>query len=289
MKLNIIENESLAEHTTWQIGGPARYFAQVVDTDELIAAVKEAGRLGVPHFVIGNGSNLLVGDKGYQGLVIKLRGSFTGVGIKHNVIMAEAGVKLGTLVTTARKKSLEGIAFAAGIPGTVGGAMVMNAGGHGGTMSDIAETLTILNPQGEVEMLTVADIKLGYRMSNIKEKGIILSATFRLEPGDPAEVTAEIVEALDQKRRTQPIEARTAGSVFKNPQFKHAAQLIEKAGCKGMQVGGAVVSRMHANFILNVGEATARDVLTLIEQVQDRVKEHSHTELEREVELVGEF
>jgi len=289
MKLEIIKNESLAAHTTWQIGGPAKYFAQVVDTDELIEAVNQARTMAIPYFVIGNGSNLLVSDKGYKGMVIKLRGSFTGVGIKHNVIMAEAGVNLGTLVTTARKKSLEGFAFAAGIPGTVGGAMVMNAGGSMGTMSDIAETLTILNPQGEVEMLTVADIKLGYRMSNIKEKGIILSATFRLEPGDPAEVTAEIVEALDKKRRTQPIEAKTAGSVFKNPQFKHAANLIEKAGCKGLQVGGAVVSRMHANFILNVGNATARDVLELIGQVQEKVKEASGTILEREIELVGEF
>lgn len=289
MKLDIIKNESLAAHTTWQIGGPAQYFAQVIDTDELIEAINQARSLGVPYFVIGNGSNLLVSDTGYNGMVIKLRGSFTGVGIKHNVIMAEAGVKLGTLVTTARKKSLTGAAFAAGIPGTVGGAMVMNAGGRLGTMSDIAETLTILNPQGEVELLTIADIKLGYRMSNIKQKGIILSTTFRLEPGNPAEVTKEIVEALDRKRRTQPIEARTAGSVFKNPSFKHAAELIEKAGGKGMRVGGAVVSRMHANFILNVENATAKDVLTLVEKVQEKVKEDSGTALEREIELVGEF
>jgi UDP-N-acetylmuramate dehydrogenase len=289
MKIEVVENESLAAHTTWQIGGPAKYFVQAVDTDDLIAAVNRAAELGVPYYVIGNGSNLLVGDKGFPGMVIKLRGSFTGIGLKHNIIMAEAGVKLGTLVMTARKKSLEGIAFAAGIPGTVGGAMVMNAGGQMGTMSDIAETLTILNAEGEVETLTVADIKLGYRMSNIKEKGIILSATFRLEPGDPAKVTQEIVDALDQKRRTQPIEARTAGSVFKNPAFKHAAQLIEKADCKGMQVGGAVVSRMHANFILNVGGATAADVVNLMDQVADKVKESSGTVLEREVELVGEF
>ncbi|MFH1736723.1 MAG: UDP-N-acetylmuramate dehydrogenase [Actinomycetota bacterium] len=289
MKIKALKNEPLSMHTTWQIGGPASLFAQVTDTDELIETLAEAEKRNLPVFVIGNGSNLLVADKGFKGLVIKLRGGFSGFTIKHNVISAEAGVKLGSIVTAARQKSLSGISFAAGIPGTIGGALVMNAGGNDGTVSDIVETLTVLNPQGEIEKLTRPDIKFGYRESGLKGKGIILNASFRLEAGNPESVTKEIVEKLDQKRRTQPIEARTAGSVFKNPGNKRAAALIEAAGCKGMRIGGAVVSRMHANFILSVGGATAKDVVNLIDEVAAKVKSNDGIDLKREVEFVGEF
>jgi UDP-N-acetylmuramate dehydrogenase len=289
MKIEIIKNESMAAHTTWQIGGPAKYFAQVTDTLELTEALKTAADLAAPTFIIGNGSNLLVGDKGFDGMAIKLRGNFTGLHIKHNVIAAEAGVKLASIVNAARDRSLEGIAFAAGIPGTVGGAVVMNAGGNEGTISDIIETVTIYNPQGEVEVLGSTEFKFGYRESDVKDKGLVLGASFRLEPGDPHEVTEQIVNAIDKKRRTQPIEARTAGSVFKNPARKHAGALIEEAGCKGKKVGAAVVSRMHANFIINVGGATANDVVRLMDEVAAAVKEKAGVELEREIELVGEF
>lgn len=289
MKIETLKNEPLSMHTTWQIGGPASLFAQVTDTDELIETLAEAEKRNLPVFVIGNGSNLLVSDKGFKGLVIKLRGGFSGFTIKHNVISAEAGVKLGSIVMAARQKSLSGISFAAGIPGTIGGALVMNAGGNDGTVSDIVETLTILNPQGEIEKMTRPDIKFGYRESGLKGKGIILNTSFRLEAGDPESVAKEIVDKLDQKRRTQPIEARTAGSVFKNPGNKRAAALIEAAGCKGMRIGGAVVSRMHANFILNVGGATAKDVVNLIDEVAAKVKSNEGIDLKREVEFVGEF
>ena len=158
MKIKTLKNEPLSKHTTWQIGGPATLFAQATDIDELMETVAEAKKLKLPVFVIGNGSNLLVADKGFKGLVIKLRGGFSGFTIKHNVISAETGVKLGSIVMAARKRSLSGISFAAGIPGTIGGALIMNAGGNDGTVSDIVETLTILNPQGEVEKLTRPDI-----------------------------------------------------------------------------------------------------------------------------------
>jgi len=289
MKINVSKKESLSAHTTWKTGGPAAMYAQVKNVDELKEAMAMGSGLKAPIFMIGNGSNLLVGDGGYKGMVIRLRGGFTGFGIKHNVIMAEAGVQMGSVVTAARKKSLEGMAFAAGIPGTVGGALIMNAGANGGNVSDIVETIKILNPEGEIEVITHPDAKFGYRKSELKEMGIMLAATFRLEPGDPAEVTKQIVDALDNKRRTQPIEARTAGCVFKNPKGKHAAELIEKAGCKGMTVGDATVSRMHANFILNVGKAKSADILKLMEQVEARVLEDAGITLEREVELVGEF
>ncbi len=289
MKIEIIKNEIMAAHTTWQIGGKAKYFAQVTDAVELGEALEIASDLSAPAFMIGNGSNLLFGDKGFDGMVIKLRGSFTGMHIKHNVIVAEAGVKLGTIVNAARERSLEGIAFAAGIPGTVGGAVVMNAGALDGSISDIIETVTIYNPKGEVEILGSPEFKFGYRATDVKNKGIVLGASFRLEPGDPHQVTQQIVEAMDKKRRSQPIEARTAGSVFKNPPRKHAAALIEEAGCKGMKIGGAVVSRMHANFIINIGGATADDVQRLIDEVYTIVREKTGVELEREVELVGEF
>jgi UDP-N-acetylmuramate dehydrogenase len=289
MKIEIVKKESMAAHTTWQIGGPAKYFAQVTDTLELGEALRTAAELQAPVFIIGNGSNLLVGDKGIDGMVIKLRGNFTGMHIKHNVITAEAGVKLASIVSAARERSLEGMAFAAGIPGTVGGAVVMNAGSKDGTISDIIDTVTIYNPLGEVEVLGSPEFTFGYRATDVKNKGVVLGATFRLEPGDPHTVTEQIVTALDLKRRTQPIEARTAGSVFKNPARKHAGLLIEEAGCKGKQIGGAVVSRMHANFIINVGGATAKDVVQLINEVAACVKEKTGVELEREVELVGEF
>ncbi len=289
MKIEMIKNESMAAHTTWQIGGPAKYYAQVTDTVELGEVLAVASDLNAPVFMIGNGSNLLVGDKGFDGMIIKLRGSFTGLHIKHNVIVAEAGVKLSSIVNAARERSLEGMAFAAGIPGTVGGAVVMNAGALDGSISDIIETVTVYNPQGEVEILGSPEFRFGYRVTDVKKKGIVLGASFRLEPGDPHQVTQQIVEAMDRKRRTQPLEARTAGSVFKNPTRKHAAALIEEAGCKGMKIGGAVVSRMHANFIINVGGATAYDVLRLMDEVGAIVKNKTGVELEREVELVGEF
>ncbi|MFA5867536.1 MAG: UDP-N-acetylmuramate dehydrogenase [Actinomycetota bacterium] len=289
MKIEMIKNETMAAHTTWQIGGPTKYYAQVTDPVELGEALAIASDLNAPVFMIGNGSNLLVGDKGFDGMVIKLRGNFTGLHIKHNVIVAEAGVKLATIVNVARERSLEGMAFAAGIPGTVGGAVVMNAGALDGSISDIIETVTIYNPQGEVGVLGSTEFRFGYRVTDVKNKGIVLGASFRLEQGDPHEVTRQIVDALDRKRRTQPLEARTAGSVFKNPPRKHAAALIEEAGCKGMKIGGAVVSRMHANFIINVGGATAYDVLRLIDEVAATVKNKTGVELEREVELVGEF
>lgn len=289
MKIEMIKNEPMAAHTTWQIGGKAKYFAQVTDAVELSEALGIASDLDAPVFMIGNGSNLLFGDKGYDGMVIKLRGSFTGLHIRHNVIVAEAGVKLGTIVNAARERSLEGVAFAAGIPGTVGGAVVMNAGAQDGSISDIIETVTIYNPKGEVETLGSPEFRFGYRATDVKKKGIVLGASFRLEPGDPHDVTRQIVEAMDRRRRTQPLEARTAGSVFKNPPRKHAAALIEEAGCKGMKIGGAVVSRMHANFIINVGGATADDVMRLMDEVYSTVKKKTGVELEREVELVGEF
>ena len=289
MKIKTLKNELLSMHTTWQIGGPASLFAQVTETDELIETLAEAEKRNLPVFVIGDGSNLLVADKGFKGLVIKLRGGFSGFTVKHNIISAGAGVKLGSIVTAARQKSLSGISFAAGIPGTIGGALVMNAGGNDGTVSDIVETLTVLNPQGEIEKLTKSDIKFGYRESSLKRKGIILNASFRLETGNPESVTKEIVDKLDQKQRTQPIEARTAGSVFKNPGNKRAAALIEAAGCKGMRIGGAVISRRHANFILNVGGATANDVLNIINEVAAKVKSNEGIDLEREVEFVGKF
>lgn len=289
MSVKIVKNEIMAAHTTWQIGGPAAYYAEVTDKEDLGEAIKYATSQELPIFVIGNGSNLLFSDTGYSGLVIMMRGGFTGFTIKHNIISAEAGVHLNSIVTAVRKKSLEGIAFAAGIPGTVGGAIAMNAGGKQGTISDILETVTVYNPKGEVEVITSPEIRFGYRFSNIKEKGIILGATFRLEPGDPKKVTQDIVEATDKRRRTQPIGARTAGSVFKNPGRKFAAELIEGAGCKGRQVGGAVVSRMHANFILNIGEATAEDVVNLVNEVVEQVKERTGLELEREIELIGKF
>jgi UDP-N-acetylmuramate dehydrogenase len=264
-------------------------FAEVTDIDELKEAVAIGREMNKPIFMIGNGSNLLISDKGYDGMMLRMRGGFSGFGIKHNVIVAEAGVQLGSLVTTARKKSLEGMAFAAGIPGTVGGALMMNAGGAAGTISDIVEMIKILTPKGEVEVITNPDARFGYRKSDLKEMGIILAATIRLEPGDPAQVTAQIVEALDKKRRTQPIEARTAGSVYKNPKGRKAAELIEQAGCKGMTVGDAKVSRMHANFILNIGQAKALDVTQLMEKIEKAVQDESGVTLEREIELVGEF
>jgi UDP-N-acetylmuramate dehydrogenase len=289
MKINMIKKEMMSAHTTWRIGGPAKYFSQVTDTVELGEALKVASGQSMPVFVIGNGSNLLFSDKGFDGMVLKLRGNFTGLRIKHNVIVAEAGVKLVSIVNAARERSLEGMAFAAGIPGTVGGAVVMNAGSQTGSISDIIETVTIYNSQGEVEVLGSPEFRFGYRGTDVKKKGIVLGASFRLEPGDPHDVTKDIVETLDRKRRTQPIEARTAGSVFKNPLRKHAGKLIEESGCKGMKVGGAAISRMHANFIINLGGATAKDVVKLMDEVAACVKEKSGVDLEREVELVGEF
>ena len=288
-KENIHPNEPMSRHTTFRVGGPA----DVLVTPEAgkLAAVTGACReAGEPYYIVGNGSNLLVGDGGIRGVVILTRDGMDEISADGVRITAGAGALLSRTASLAASHALTGMEFAAGIPGTIGGAMVMNAGAYGGEMKDVTEEVTVLTEEGEVKTLKREELKMGYRTSIIAEKGyLVLEAVLQLTDGDLKEIRA-VMEDLKKKRISkQPLEYPSAGSTFKRPKGYFAGKLIMDAGLRGFQVGGAQVSEKHCGFVINTGDATAEDVTELIRQVAERVKAQSGVTLEPEVKLLGEF
>ena len=288
-KENIHPNEPMSRHTTFRVGGPA----DVLVTPEAgkLAAVTGACReAGEPYYIVGNGSNLLVGDGGIRGVVILTRDGMDEISADGVRITAGAGALLSRTASLAASHALTGMEFAAGIPGTIGGAMVMNAGAYGGEMKDVTEEVTVLTEKGEIKTLKREELKMGYRTSIIAEKGyLVLEAVLQLTDGDLKEIRA-VMEDLKKKRISkQPLEYPSAGSTFKRPKGYFAGKLIMDAGLRGFQVGGAQVSEKHCGFVINTGDATAEDVTELIRQVAERVKAQSGVTLEPEVKLLGEF
>lgn len=286
------EGEPLNRHTSARIGGPADYFVSVDSADELAEAVREAQRLGIRYFVLGAGSNVLVSDKGVRGLVIKNRTNGMTFAEQGEVVLvrAESGVGLPTLARQCILRGASGLEWAATVPGTVGGAVIGNAGAHG---SDTAATLrlaTILQGNGEIRNWSLAELKMEYRKSALKnlERGVVLSAEFVLKRGDPATMQATVDGFIAHRKRTQPPGA-SIGSMFKNPKGDHAGRLIEAAGLKGLRIGKAEISPIHANFFVNLGGATANEVYSLISIAQGKVGEKFRVELELEIELVGDW
>lgn len=284
----LLEREPMSKHTSFRIGGPADFFVQPANEEELWNALHLARQEKVPFFIVGNGSNLLVSDEGFRGMILHTGGMLKDIFVEGDVIYAQAGALLSTVAKTALEHGLAGMEFAAGIPGTLGGAVCMNAGAYGGEMKDILLDAEVLTQEGERLVLPVEELDLSYRHSVIFEKNyVVLAAHIRLSRGDTAEIKNRMNELAGARRDKQPLEYPSAGSTFKRPEGYFAGKLIQDAGLKGYTVGGAQVSEKHSGFVINRGGATAEEVRFLIRQVQQKVRSQFGVELEPEVRMLG--
>lgn len=286
-KINVKQNESMKNHTSFKIGGKCDYFVTPKNTQQLVSVISKANELQIPYFVLGKGSNLLVSDKGIEGVVISLSG-LSDISVHGDEITVSAGVSVASLCTTALENGLSGLEFAYGIPGSVGGGLYMNAGAYGGEFSDTVIKAEYLTKDGEIKEIDISSMALGYRTSVFKtNEGIILSVTFKLSKGDKTEIKAKMDDFLNRRKTKQPLEYPSAGSTFKRPEGYFAGALIEKNNLKGVSVGGAMVSKKHAGFVINYDNATADDVKVLMAKIQSIVKENDGVELTPEIIFVG--
>ena len=283
-----IQNEPMASHTTFHIGGAADVLITVRNIDELRLVIGACRDEKIPFMILGKGSNLLVSDSGIAGAVIALDGDFRSISVDGSTITVGAAASLTRLCTVALDHGLTGLEFAYGIPGSVGGAVYMNAGAYGGETKDVVTGVTYLTPEGELGTYPADQLAFGYRTSIFKQnKNIILSAVYTLAPGDPAAIRGQMDDVMNRRRSKQPLEFPSAGSVFKRPVGAFAGTLIEQCGLKGASVGGAQVSEKHAGFIINAGGATCDDVMNLVALVQDTVKRKTGYDLECEIIRTG--
>ena len=289
-KDRVLVDEPMKRHTTFRIGGPEDFFLLPSTVDEVRGILEICREEELPYFILGNGSNLLVSDKGYRGVIIQLYRNFSNISVEGNEICASSGALLSQIAAAARNASLTGFEFAGGIPGTLGGAVFMNAGAYGGELKDVLKEAVVMTEQGEILTLPVEKLDMGYRTSRIKKAGyLVLEARLVLEQGDMDKIR-DITKDLTEKRVSkQPLEYPSAGSTFKRPEGYFAGKLIMDAGLRGYQVGDAQVSEKHCGFVINKGNATAADVLTLIENVREKVQEQFGVTLEPEVKFLGEF
>ncbi|MDD3238970.1 MAG: UDP-N-acetylmuramate dehydrogenase [Lachnospira sp.] len=297
---NIRYDEPMMKHTTFRIGGPAAVYVTPQTKEQLAEAIYLLQQSKVPYEVIGNGSNLLVADQGFAGVIFDMSQYFTGYKILHDhcntavdksnrvYVSVQAGMMLGRLGKELAGYSLAGFEFATGIPGTIGGAVMMNAGAYGGEMKDVLVNATVMDKTGEIKVLSNEELELGYRTSIIAKEGlIVLEAVLALEPGNQTEIQEKIADFAGRRREKQPLEYPSAGSTFKRPEGYFAGKLISDAGLKGFTVGGAQVSEKHAGFVINIGGATAADVIALTDQVCDKIYELNGVTLELEVRKLG--
>ena len=289
-KDRVLVDEPMKRHTTFRIGGPADFFLLPSTVDEVRGILEICREEELPYFILGNGSNLLVSDKGYRGVIIQLYRNFSNISVEGNEICASSGALLSQIAAAARNASLTGFEFAGGIPGTLGGAVFMNAGAYGGELKDVLKEAVVMTEQGEILTIPVEKLDMGYRTSRIKKAGyLVLEARLVLKQGDMDKIR-DITKDLTEKRVSkQPLEYPSAGSTFKRPEGYFAGKLIMDAGLRGYQVGDAQVSEKHCGFVINKGNATAADVLTLIENVREKVQEQFGVTLEPEVKFLGEF
>ena len=281
---NVHLQESLASHTTFRVGGNADCLVELETEEQLIKVCRYLRMIEVPFFTLGNGSNTLVRDEGYRGIVLQIGKKMSDIRTEGVCIKAQAGALLSSIAHTAWEHGLTGMEFASGIPGTVGGGVVMNAGAYGGEMSQIVTEVTVLNKNGEIMVLNNDSMEFGYRHSAIRNQPFIVTeVTFKLEQGDQAQIKAKMDELAVKRKEKQPLEFPSAGSTFKRPEGYFAGELIMKAGMRGFQIGGAKVSDKHCGFVINTGNATAADILDVIREVQERVKERFGVELEPEI------
>ena len=286
----VLENEPMKKHTTFRVGGEADVYISINSISQLCDLMEYLRSHTIPFFVKGNGSNLLVSDKGYPGVVIELGNEFSGVTVENNQIKAMAGTLLSKLSKTACDAGLSGLEFASGIPGTVGGAMVMNAGAYDGEMKQVVQEVMLLSPDNTIITLSGHDMEFGYRTSILKrEPYIVLEVIFTLEKKDKKDITDKMADFATRRKEKQPLEYPSAGSTFKRPEGNFAGKLIMDSGLKGYRVGDAQVSEKHCGFVINRGNATASDIYSLMMEVQRKVQEQSGVLLEPEVIVLGEF
>ena len=289
-QVEILVAEPMKNHTTFRIGGPADALALPKTPEEVAEVVHFCHEHAQPYYVLGNGSNLLVSDEGYRGLVLQLYRNFNDIQVNGETITVQSGAMLAAVARTAYQTGLTGLEFASGIPGTIGGAVVMNAGAYGGEMKNVQKEVTVLTKEGEVLVIPAKALELGYRTSVIPKNGwIVLGAVLQLKKGDQEQILARMEELKEQRITKQPLDLPSAGSTFKRPEGYFAGKLIMDAGLRGFTVGGAQVSEKHCGFVVNRGNATAADVWELICEVKRRVKEMTGVELEPEVKLLGDF
>lgn len=283
-------DEPMAKHTTFRVGGNADFFAEIGSPEELAGVIRYLKQTERTYLVVGNGSNLLVGDKGYEGVILHLGSRFDKIEIKDGTVTAQAGALLSATAKAAAGAGLCGLEFASGIPGAIGGAVVMNAGAYGGEMKQVVSGVTVMNEAGELMELDNETMEFGYRTSIIKSRPfIVLEARFQLMPGDPVKIKEKMEDFAGRRRSKQPLEYPSAGSAFKRPEGYFAGKLIMDAGLRGYRIGGAQVSEKHCGFIINIGNATAADISELMDAVVERVRDQFSVTLEPEIIRVGSF
>ncbi len=285
--LELRKNEPLSRYTTFRVGGPAALMALPGTGEEAELALRTAAELGVKPFFLGSGSNLLAADEGYPGFVVKLAGRFARSAPAEGGLEAGGGMPLSRLAAAAWERGLTGLEFASGIPGSVGGAVTMNAGAYGGELCQVVTSVTVMDRRGNVETVPSSRCAFAYRRSAFEDgTRLILSARFALQPGDPAEIKAKMDDLNARRREKQPLEYPSAGSTFKRPEGHFAAALIDQCGLRGLRVGGAQVSEKHAGFVINAGGATCADILALMDQIRAHVFRATGVTLEPEVRLL---
>jgi len=285
---HVAQNVPMKEHTSIRTGGPARFFAEPDTVETVLGLLQYLRKRNISHYIMGNGTNVLFPDEGYEGVVIRIGNKISRITLEDNCITAQAGASLAAVSNKAFEASLEGLEFAFGIPGTVGGAVAMNAGAYGGEMSQVVTETLCVNGQGELIRLKGDEHEFGYRKSRIQTDAlVVLEATMVLQPGDQTEIKNRMADFNSRRREKQPLNLPSAGSVFKRPEGFYAGQLIQECGLKGYTIGGAQVSDKHCGFIVNLGNATSRDVLELIKLVRKTVYEKTGVLLEPEVRIIG--
>ena len=286
----VFTGEAMSRHTTFKIGGPADYFLMPDKDTDVGRIVKICKESAIPYFILGNGSNLLVSDEGYRGVIIQLYRNYGGLTVEGTEIRAGAGVLLSQIAAAARNESLTGFEFAGGIPGTLGGAVVMNAGAYGGELKDVLKEVVVMDREGNIFTVPVEKLAMGYRTSLVKTAGyLVLEVVISLKKGSQEEIRDTMKDLADRRISKQPLEYPSAGSTFKRPEGYFAGKLIMDAGLRGYQVGGAQVSEKHCGFVINKGNATAADVCRLMADVQAKVQEQFGVTLEPEVKFLGDF
>jgi UDP-N-acetylmuramate dehydrogenase len=293
-KDNVRLHESMAEHTSFRIGGPADYYVTPQDPESLARGIALCAEEKVPYYIVGNGTNLLIADKGFRGVIFQILRSMDSITCREEdgvlLVFAQAGTLLSRAARTVAEKGYSGFEFAVGIPGTIGGAVMMNAGAYGGEIGDHLLYVDVLDEKGQTLRLTLPELDFGYRRSIVMDRGyIVLGVCMSFEKGDPDAVMQRVEELSGKRRSSQPLEYPSAGSTFKRPEGYFAGKLIQDCGLKGLTVGGAQVSEKHAGFVINIGGATAADVRELIRQVQERVKDQFGVLMEPEIRMIGEF
>ena len=287
---HILYDEPLKKHTTFQVGGNSDCLIFVEKEKELQDLINYLDGAGIPRYLIGNGSNLLVSDDGFRGVILETRRLFSDIKVEGETIIAKAGALMSKIGSIALENELTGFEFAAGIPGTIGGGVVMNAGAYGGELKDVNVSVRVLNKEGKIEEISCEDMGFGYRTSVVRKKDyIVTEVKLKLSKGNKEEIKATMEDLKERRKSKQPLEYPSAGSTFKRPEGYFAGKLIEDTGLRGYSVGGAMVSEKHCGFVINKGDATAADIDKLIKDVSERVKETFGVTLEPEVIRLGKF